>query len=59
MDDHTGGEDDPEWFGLNYGETKSTWSWIDGIVVGGVRHDVETTAFAAECVLAETDTAIG
>lgn len=58
-DDHAGGKDDPEGFGLYDGVAKCARSRVDWIVVRRVCDYVEAATFAAQCVLSETDTAVG
>ena len=59
FDCHVGGEGDPEGFGLDDGVAESAGCWVGGVAVGGVGDDVDLAAFAAHCVCAEADAAVG
>lgn len=57
--EHIAGEDDPEWFFLDYGVPECSRSWIYGVEIGGIGNDVVFAVFTSDCVLAEADCAIG
>ncbi|GER54280.1 aliphatic sulfonates import ATP-binding protein SsuB [Striga asiatica] len=59
LDEHVGGEDDPEGLRLDDRVAEGARFGVDGVEVGGVGHDVVAAAFAAERVLAEADCAVG
>ncbi|EYU41599.1 hypothetical protein MIMGU_mgv1a012287mg [Erythranthe guttata] len=59
VDEHVGGEDDPEWLRLDDGVAEGSGLRVDGIAVGGVRYYVVAAPLPAECVLAEADGAVG
>lgn len=59
VDDHVGGEDDPKGFLLYDSVPECAGEGIDGVMVGGIRDNVNSAAFAAEGVLAEANGAIG
>lgn len=59
VDEHVGGEDDPERFGLDDGVTEGAWGWVGRVSVGGVGDYVDLAAFSAEGSMAEADGAVG
>lgn len=59
LDEHVGGEGDPDGFRLDDGVAKGAWRWVRWVVVGGVGDDVDLSTFAAECALGEADAAVG
>lgn len=59
LDQHVGGEHDPEGLRLDDGVAERARFRGDGVVVGGVRYDVVTAALAAQRVLAEPKAAVG
>jgi hypothetical protein len=44
---------------LNDGVAEGAGDRVRGVFVGGVGDDIDLTAFAAECVVAEPDAAVG